>query len=158
MTPGDVPGAGGSSRRQPARFVVRLEAVCAPDEALRRVLDLRAHDRLVPLTRVTPAVPADELDVGSRFVGRTALGPVGFEDVMRIEQLTFAPEPQAVIVKEGRLLRGRVRVTATPSTRGSLVTWEQEVVLPWLPRPLHRVAATVMQAGYRRVLAALLEE
>lgn len=121
------------------------------------MLDLRAHNRLVPLTTVSPAVAADELVVGSRFVGRTGVGPIRFDDLMRIEQLSFAPEARAVIVKEGRVLRGRVRVMATASARGSLVSWEQDVVLPWLPCALHPLAARMLAVGYRQVLTGLLE-
>ncbi|MHA6523620.1 SRPBCC family protein [Tessaracoccus sp. G1721] len=138
-----------------ARFVVEVAADCPPSEALRRVLDLRAHNRLIPLTRVSPAVSADELAVGSRFVGRTAVGRFGFDDPMRLESLTFEPA-DAIIVKLGRAIRGDVRVTATPSATGSVVRWEQSVHLPWLPGFLQPTAALVLRAGYRRVLSRLL--
>jgi len=138
-----------------ARFTVELQADCAPDEALRRLLDLRAHNRHIPFTRVTPAVPADELTPGSRFVGRTAVGRFGFNDHMRIEALTFDPAA-ATIAKRGRVIRGVVQVTATPSATGSAVRWEQTVHLPWLPGFLQPTAARVLRVGYRRVLARLL--
>lgn len=139
-----------------AWFVVEVPADCAPAEALRRVLDLRAHSRLIPLTTVTPALSARELAVGSRFVGRTAVGPVGFDDPMRIEELSFLPDAEARISKQGRVIRGDVRVRATPSPTGSLVRWEQSVHLPWLPGLLQPMAARALQFGYRRVLVRLL--
>lgn len=138
-----------------ARFTVELQATCTPDEALRRLLDLRAHNRHIPFTRVTPSVAADELSPGSRFVGRTAVGPLGFDDPMRIESLTFEPAA-ATIVKRGRVIRGDIRVTATPSPTGSAVRWEQSVHLPWLPGFLQTTAARVLSSGYRRVLVRLL--
>ena len=138
-----------------AQFTVELPAACPPDEALRRLLDLRAHTRVIPFTRVTPAVSADELTPGSRFVGRTAVGRVGFDDPMRIESLTFDPAA-ATIVKLGRVIRGDVQVSATPSGTGSAVRWEQRVHLPWLPGFLQPTAARVLRAGYRRVLVRLL--
>ena len=140
-----------------AGFVVELTADCAPGEALRRLLDLRAHSRLIPLTRVSPAVSADELTAGSRFVGRTAVGRFGFDDAMRIEALSFAPDAAATIVKLGRVIRGVVQVTAVPTDTGSGVRWEQSVHLPWLPGVLQPAAARVLRVGYRRVLARLLE-
>ncbi|MBB1511318.1 SRPBCC family protein [Tessaracoccus sp. MC1627] len=139
-----------------AHFTVELPAACPSDQALRRLLDLRAHDRLIPLTRVTLAVSADELTVGSRFVGRTGVGRFGFDDHMRIEALTFAPDAAATIVKRGRVIRGVVQVTARPSAGGSAVRWEQSVHLPWLPELLQPTAARVLRAGYRRVLVRLL--
>ncbi len=138
-----------------ARFVVELPAECTPDEALRRLLDLRAHNRHIPLTRVTPAVSADELTPGFRFTGRTAVGPFGFDDPMRIETISFTPAA-ATIAKLGRAIRGDVRVRATPSATGSVVRWEQSVHLPWLPGFLQPTAARVLRSGYRRVLARLL--
>ena len=99
-----------------AHFTVELPAACPPDQALRRLLDLRAHDRLIPLTRVNPAVSAEELTVGSRFVGRTGVGRFGFDDHMRIEALGFEPAA-ATIVKRGRVIRGVVHASAEPSAR-----------------------------------------
>ena len=138
-----------------AHFAGELPADCAPDVALRRLLDLRAHTRLIPFTRVTPAVAAEELVVGSRFVGRTGVGGLGFDDPMRIESLTFEPAA-ATIVKLGRAIRGDVRITATPTTTGSLVRWQQSVQLPWLPGFLQPTAARLLRAGYRGVLRRLL--
>lgn len=138
-----------------AGFVVELPTDLSPEDALRRVLDLRAHDRIIPFTRVTPAMPADALTVGTRFVARTSLGPVGFDDPMRIEVLSFVPA-SASIVKLGRAIRGVVSMHATASARGSVVQWEQSVHLPWLPGFLQPVAARVLETGYRRVLLRLL--
>lgn len=138
-----------------AHFTVELPAACPPDQALRRLLDLRAHDRLIPLTRVNPAVSAEELTVGSRFVGRTGVGRFGFDDHMRIEALGFEPAA-ATIVKRGRVIRGVVHASAEPSATGSVVRWEQSVHLPWLPGFVQPTAARVLRAGYRRVLARLL--
>lgn len=140
-----------------ARFVLELPADHAPDEALRRILDLRAHNRHIPLTRVTPAVSADDLTPGFRFTGRTAVGPLGFDDPMRIERLSFTPAT-ASIAKLGRVIRGDVAVRVTPSPTGSLVRWEQSVHLPWLPGFLQPTAARVLRSGYRRVLARLLAD
>jgi len=139
-----------------AAFVVDLPASCPPDEALRRVLDLRAHSRLIPLTTVTPAVAADDLVTGLTFVGRTAVGRVGFDDPMRILSLSFDP-PAARIVKEGRVIAGAINITVTPAATGSRVRWEQTVHLRWLPRPLQPVAARILREGYRRVLSKLLD-
>lgn len=136
-------------------FVIEVPIDLPPDEALRRVLDLRAHDRIIPLTRVSPAMRAEELSVGRRFVARTSLGPVGFDDPMRIEKLSFEPAA-ATIVKLGRVIRGVVTVRVVPSGIGGVVRWKQTVQLPWLPVILQPVAARVLRVGYRGVLRRLL--
>lgn len=141
--------------QESAGFVVELTADYPPAEALSRLLDLREHDRIIPLTRVTPAVPANELRAGSTFVARTAVGPLGFDDPMLVERISFEPAA-ARIVKQGRALRGGIDVRVVPSAAGSTVRWEQTVHLPWLPGILQPVAARVLRVGYRRVLGRLL--
>lgn len=150
-----------------AVFVVELESALAAGAALRRVLDLREHDRIIPFTRVRPAVSADELTAGTEFVARTGLGPVGFDDVMRVEEIGFGDGggdaerdgdgvARAIISKHAPAIRGTIRLTITPAVGGSHVRWEQEVLLPWLPRFVQGLAARVVRAGYRRVLGQLL--
>ncbi|GAA3870853.1 hypothetical protein [Tessaracoccus defluvii] len=138
-----------------AGFVVELRTDLPPDETLRRLLDLRAHDRIIPLTHVSPALSADELTPGTLFVARTALGPLGFDDPMRIESLTFAPAA-ATIHKLGRAIAGDIDITVTPTDGGAVVRWEQSTKLPWLPARLQSLAARILRCGYRRVLRRLL--
>ncbi len=142
-----------------ASFTIEIECGCRPPEAIRRILDLREHSRVIPLTTVTPAVAADELRVGSQFVARTGLGPVGFNDVMRVEELRLgddSPTASARISKHSRAIRGSIRLLVTPMPGGSFVRWHHEVQLPWLPGFLQRPAAQVLKLGYRSVLGQLL--
>lgn len=155
-TPGGTPD---SDAGRAASFTIEVATPVTPDEALRRVLDLRAHDRVIPLTRVRPAVPATDLHPGSSFVARTGVGPLGFDDPMRVEAVDEhgAAEPAgAVIVKEGHVIQGRIEVLITPTAAGSLLSWHQQVALPWLPGFLQAPAARVLRRGYRRVLTRLL--
>ncbi len=153
--------AWGSSAGEPASFTVNLTTPVTPDEAFRRVLDLRAHNRVIPLTRVSPAVPASDLLPGFGFVARTGIGVLGFDDPMRVEAVEvrgpYGPA-SVVIVKEGPVIQGRIRLQITPLSAGSRLGWHQEVVLPWLPGFLQAPAAQVLRAGYRRVLSRLLSE
>jgi len=140
-------------------FTVDLSASIRPDEAFRRVLDLRAHNRVIPLTTVRPALPAEDLRPGSRFVARTGIGVLGFDDLMRVESITVGDptEPaSAVIVKEGRVIRGTIRLRITPTPAGCRLIWQQQVRLPWLPRFLQPLAAQALRRAYRRVLERLL--
>lgn len=138
-----------------AAFTVGLQCDCSPGDALRRVLDLRAHTRLIPLTTVTPAVAADDLHPGFRFVARTGVGPVAFDDVMVVEEID---ETSARIVKQGRAIRGFIHLRVEPVPGGSAVRWHQEVRLPWLPGILQPAVARVLRLGYRQVLRRLLDQ
>lgn len=138
-------------------FVVSVETEHAPAEAWARLWDLDRHTDVIPLTTVTPHPPATRLGTGVCFTGRTALGPLGFDDVMRVE--TWAPPESATVVKVGRVVGGRIEVKVAPLRHGSRVVWRQTVQLPWLPARLRWVealAARVMAPGYRQVIRTLL--
>lgn len=159
IIPGRWGGAGRPAACRDASFAITLTAGVTPDHAFLRVLDLRAHDRIIPFTRVSPAVPAEELRAGYRFVARTGIGVLGFDDPMRVESVSVhgPSEPAtAVLVKEGRVIQGRVRLQITPMSGGSRLTWHQQVRLPWLPGFLQTPAARVLRFGYRRMLTRLL--
>jgi hypothetical protein len=146
-------------------FQIRIRTPLAAPEAWSRILDLRAHDRLVPFTHVTQgAVAASELRPGHRFVACTMVGHprfrrVGFNDVMTFEELvppTASRSGHASIAKSGRFVLGSVAVTVTPHDGGSEVRWSQEFALSGLPELLNAVAAWGARAGYSLVLRRLL--
>lgn len=143
-----------------ARFRVRVETALPAEEAWRRVLDLRAHDELIPLTRVTSGlVAADDLRPGSRFVARTALGPVGFDDRMVVDEITppVGLEPGlARIRKEGRVIRGSIELRLAPLPSGSVVDWQQEIGVWGVPRALGWLTAGASRAAYGMALRRLL--
>ena len=149
------------------RFGIALESPLPAPAAWDRVLDLRAHSRVAPLTRITVgAVPAGNLRPGHRFIARTALGRVGFDDVMTVAEVSppAAGMPgRARIVKSGRVIRGEVVITVTPKDRlapdgGSTVRWDQDFALGPLSGPLGRLAASVARLAYRSALHRLLAD
>lgn len=138
-------------------FVVSAETEHTPAETWARLWDLDRHTAVIPLTTVTPNPPATRIGAGAGFTGRTALGPLGFDDVMRVE--TWAPPESATVVKVGRVVGGRIEVTVAPLRHGSRVVWRQTVQLPWLPARLRWVealAARVVAPGYRQAIRTLL--
>lgn len=120
--------------------------------------DWAAHSRWVPATTVT--VVEDTGGIGTRFVGRTHVGPLGFDDPMTVTE--FIPpsgaEPgRCAILKTGRVVIGTAGFTVTPTgPRTSTVTWWEDVTVA--PTGLTRwVEPLVAQAGTRafaRVLRA----
>lgn len=149
------------------------------DETWSRILDLRAHDRLVPFTRITRGmVPAAELRPGHEFVACTMVGRLGFRgrrlgfnDVMTFEDV----EPpdgdrpgRARIVKSGKLVRGSIEVTVSPgraggggrgakrTTTGSTVRWIQDFGLARFPAVVGLAAFALARIGYPATLRRLL--
>ena len=156
-----------------AGFAFRIDTALAPHEAWRRVVDVSAHGEVVPFTTGRGPAPEDAV-VGSRYVARTRLGPLGFDDVMVVREIEAGR--RVVFEKVGRLLGGVVTVEITPVRRaagpdgergldgGAQVVWAQSITLPWVPGRLRpaaafvtRVAAPAVGAGYRRVVTKLLD-
>ena len=143
-----------------ADFEVHLVPPLTAPEAWRRVLDLRAHTAVIPLTTVTgDAMGASDLVDGSRFVARTGLGPVGFDDVMVVDSIV-PPTPttagRARIRKDGKVVRGAIDLSVTPTAAGSTVVWRQQISVRGVPAVLDRVVATVARAAYGTALRKLL--
>lgn len=122
--------------------------------------DLDAHSELIPLTRLSgDGVGGRPLREGARFVARTAVGPLGVDDVMEVRAFTFpaaAGPARAQILKTGRLIRGRIDAEVAAAPGGSVVLWRQEIGLRGLPSLFDPVVALVAKAAYRSVLTRLL--
>ncbi len=143
-----------------SQFSVVLESELAATEAWRRVLDLRMHTRVIPLTTVRgSALSAESLAVGSRFVARTALGPVGFDDAMTVDEITQPRDGSpgvARIHKEGKVIRGTIVLRVSPRPRGSTVEWRQEIRVWGIPALLHPAVAAIARQAYAAALRRLL--
>lgn len=143
-------------------FIIRVDSDQRTPQAWARLWDLQRHTEVIPLTTVALDPPATALAEGAGFTGRTALGPLAFDDTMRVEQWvppTGDDVGRAVVVKTGRLLGGRIHVEVAPTDAGARITWRQSVVLAWLPAPLRLLEAPVARLagpGYRLVLRRLL--
>lgn len=145
-----------------ARFRIDLEVALAPEVAWARLWDLERHSEVIPLTRVSADPPAHVLAQAVEFRGRTGVGPLVFDDTMRVDQWRPPVDDEgghAVVGKTGRLLGGRIVVDVDPVATGSRVTWCQSMSLPWLPTRLQwleSIAARAAAPGYRMVLRRLL--
>ncbi|RLV55597.1 SRPBCC family protein [Aeromicrobium phragmitis] len=85
------------------------------------------------------------------FVARTGIGPLGFDDPMRVVR---ADRPRCVqLVKEGRVVTGWAIIDVESDGEGSVVTWQEELSFLGVPDPLIAPAARWM---VRRTLAQLL--
>ncbi|MGO4597191.1 SRPBCC family protein [Terrabacter sp. 2RAF25] len=143
-----------------ARFTVTVETELPAEEAWRRLFDLRAHTRAIPLTTLRGEVlTADGLRAGSRFVARTAVGPVGFDDRMVVDEIVPPQSGGAGstrIRKEGNVVRGQIDVVVAPTAGGSRVEWEQVIRVRPLPALLDPVVALVARLAYATTIRRLL--
>jgi len=144
-------------------FTVRREVAASAEQVWNRLVDWPAHGRWVPLTtvRVTSAGPAG---VGTTFVGRTGVGPVGFDDPMTVTR--WQPpdegrEGRCTVRKTGRVVLGDADVTVRPlGPARCTVKWTETADVAGLRRlPLAgRVTARVGALAFSRVLARMAAE
>ena len=128
-------------------FELELLVPGTPDAVWARLWDLRRHTEAVPLT----VVRGPALRAGSAFVARTAVGPLGFDDVMEVR--SWEPSRRAVVVKVGRVLGGTIVARLAPDgAGGTRLHWCQEVAATGVPDRLARLAVPAVRAGYRRAL------
>lgn len=143
-----------------ADFEVDLDPPLSAPEAWKRILDLTAHTAVIPLTTVTgDAMAARDLVDGSRFVARTGLGPIGFDDVMVVDSVvapTTTTAGRARIHKEGKVVRGAIDLVVTPTGTGSSVRWTQQIGVRGVPAALDPVVSRIARAAYGSTLRRLL--
>jgi len=126
------------------------------------ITDWPAHSRWVPLTEVV--VLEDAGGLGTRFVGRTRLGPVGFDDPMTVTEFVPPTETTAgrcEILKTGRVGLGAAGFTVAPTgERTSAVDWWEDVTVA--PEAVTRWAepliARAASASFASVLRAASAE
>ena len=126
------------------------------------ITDWPAHGRFAPLTTVTVTTP-DPPGAGTRFLARSGVGPLGFDDPMEVVE--WAPPVgggpgRCVVAKHGRHVLGTAVIDVVPAPGGSRLTWtyDVEVAPVALTRPFGPLVAAFTRAGLRRVLGALARD
>jgi hypothetical protein len=119
-----------------ARFTVTQQVRASATSVWATMVDWPRHGDWAPLTavRVTTARPDG---VGAEFVARTGIGPLAFDDPMRVElwqpPAGDAPgdEPgRCEVVKQGRVVHGRAGFSVVPLPSGwCRVDWDEDVTV-----------------------------
>ncbi len=139
------------------RFVASVEIAAPASAVWDRLVDWPAHSRWVPLTTVTVHTVRPD-GVGARFVGRSHVGPVGFDDPMEVTEWS-PPGPhrpgRCAVRKLGRVVTGWAAfdVAAIDDAR-SLVVWEEEIDIA--PRSLTRPFGPLIRIAGRIAFTAVL--
>ena len=144
-------------------FSVRRTVAAPAPRVWAQLVDWPSHGRWVPFTTVTTTSPSPT-GVGATFVGRSGIGPLGFDDPMVV---TTWQEPGDVtpgrcqIRKTGRVVLGDAGFTVTPLGPGrSEVVWTETIEVAGLRRvPLAgRVNDLVGRLTFAAVLKAMAGE
>ncbi len=98
--------------------------------------------------------------VGTRFVARSGVGPLGFDDVMEVT--VWEPPGDGVagrcrLEKRGRVVLGWAEIEVHPGPGGrTRVVWREEVRLRFLPGAFDGVVAGVGRVVFGRAANRLL--
>lgn len=139
-------------------FSVSREVRAPARELWDLIVDWPRHAAWVPLTRMSVDDRGGH-GVGATFTGRTAIGPVGFDDVMTVTAWR-PPEGDAVgrvrISHDGRVVGGSAEIEVRPVTASRCVAtwWEDVQLLPGLSPRTGRLLGLVSGPG--NVLAGRL--
>jgi Polyketide cyclase / dehydrase and lipid transport len=145
------------------RFTAVVDSPASPERTWGVLTHWPSHGRWVPLTDVRVLTPSGS-GVGARFVGRTGLGPLGFDDPMEVvewrEPVDGLPG-RCRVVKQGRVVLGETWFEVAPRpSGGSTVTWTEEVeIVPVrLTRPFGRLVSALGRIAFTRSLRAMARE
>jgi hypothetical protein len=142
-----------------ASFTASVDVAIPVDVLWDRITDWPSHGRWIPLTRVR--VLSDRPDgVGARFVTRTGIGPVGFDDPMEV--VAWRPPEGARpgicrVRKFGRVVLGGAEFEVSAVPGGSRLAWTEDVEIApaRLTRPAGPLIAVVARFALSRVLRVM---
>ena len=151
-----------------ALFEIERVTPLPPAEAWRRLTTWERHSATVPLTRITVRTPPPS-GPGTVFVARTGVGPIGFDDPMRV--VTWEPDRYCRLQKTGRVVTGWAEIEVRPdgsgtsgqaapaeadASAGSIVRWREELRVRGVPAALDPVTVAAGRFIFGRVLDTLL--
>jgi hypothetical protein len=145
-----------------ARFTAVVDTYAPPARTWQTLTDWPAHGRWVPLTTVRVLTPSAS-GVGARFVGRTGVGPLGFDDPMEVVEWA-EPAPGSPghcrVVKQGRVVLGEAWFEVAERPGGSRVTWSEEIEIApvALTRPFGAIVGRIGRIAFTRSLRAMARE
>jgi len=115
-----------------------------------------AHGQWIPLTKMIILKQDAQPGLGDKFIGRTGIGRLAFDDVMTVTR--FDPPGTngfCEVTKSGRLIKGSASFKITPTDEGALVTWVEDIPLP---TPLEKTLGGILNMVGRAVFTSALKK
>ncbi|MFF7726688.1 SRPBCC family protein [Streptomyces sp. NPDC008001] len=147
-----------------AFFRIEREVPLPAGTVWERLTHWEGHAAHVPFTTIEVITPPPTR-TGTRFVARTGLGPVAFDDPMEVVRWEPPPSRAAPgycrVEKRGRVVQGWAEITLRPAAgeahaRRSRVVWSAEVRVRGVPRPLDGLTGRAARLMYGRIIDGLL--
>ncbi|MGK5543580.1 SRPBCC family protein [Streptomyces sp. URMC 127] len=147
-----------------AFFRVEREVPLPAGTVWERLTHWEEHAAQVPFTTIEVTTPPPT-HTGTRFVARTRLGPVAFDDPMEV--VRWQPPPSGAapgycrLEKRGRVVHGWAEITVRTvaggtDARGCRVVWSADVRVRGVPRFLDGLTGRAARLMYGRIIDGLL--
>jgi carbon monoxide dehydrogenase subunit G len=118
----------------------------------------QAHGQWIPLTKMIVLNKGEQPGLGDKFIGRTGIGALVFDDVMTVTRFE-APGTRGFceVTKSGRLVKGNASFAVAATDAGTVVTWVEDIPLPaWIDTligwALKALGAAVFRSALRKAL------
>lgn len=133
-------------------FDVTVSLPCDAATAWIALTDWAGHGNWIPAT--TMQILDGSGGPGTRFVARSGLGPLGFDDRMAVTELDVRTH-SARVEKTGPWLTGTAGFTITDRPTGCDVAWTEDVLAPGIPAFAAPVVAALARRAFRMALHRL---
>ncbi|MER7373788.1 SRPBCC family protein [Streptomyces lanatus] len=143
-----------------ANFLLQRTVPLPLPEAWRRLTEWPRHADVVPLTHVRVTTP-EPTHVGTRFVARSGVGPLAFDDPMEVTVWQPPGDDDTPglcrLEKRGRAIRGWAEIEVLPGPGGrARVVWREELQVRFVPGVLDRAVGRVGRYVFGRAVNRLL--
>ena len=113
------------------KITLEIPTQLTVEEAWHTLTNWGSHGEWIPLTKMIIVHSGDQPSLGDKFIGRSGIWPLVFDDVMTVSRF----DPPGVsgfceVTKSGRLVKGSASFAVTSTETGTVVTWVEDIPLP----------------------------
>jgi hypothetical protein len=113
------------------KITLEIPTQLTVEEAWHTLTNWRSHGEWIPLTKMIIVHFGDQPSLGDKFIGRSGIWPLVFDDVMTVTRFN----PPGVhgfceVTKSGRLVKGSASFAVSTAETGTVVTWVEDIPLP----------------------------
>jgi carbon monoxide dehydrogenase subunit G len=143
------------------KITLEIPTQLTVEQAWSKLTNWRAHGEWIPLTKMIIRNEGDQPGLGDKFIGRTGIWPLSFDDVMTVTKFE-SPTAQSPfgfceVAKSGRLIKGSASFLVKAADSGTVVVWVEDIPLPRLVERLFSGLLTAVgSAVFRMALGKAL--
>ena len=117
--------------KRPMKITLDIPTQLSVEKTWRRLTNWRAHGEWIPLTKMIILRQGEKPGLGDKFIGRTGIGPIAFDDVMTVTQFE-APGTFGFceVTKSGSLIKGSASFEVKSIDGATVVIWVEDIPLP----------------------------